>query len=69
MFWPTPTNGVVREAGLWSAVSILINRQQQCGYRLLAALNTQPARNILPVTLRDDDEQAPSGEQPENEDL
>lgn len=67
MFRSTPTGLVTREAGLKPAVSLLNNRQRWYGYRQLAAPITQPTSDILPVILREGDEQVQRGDQPEDD--
>lgn len=64
MFESAPARIVVRESGMRSAVSLLNNRQRMYGYCLLAAPRIQPIRDILPVTLREGEDQAQSGELP-----
>lgn len=68
MLRSTPTGVIVRDAGLHSAVSLLNTRQRSYELQLIAASKTEPARDILPVTQRDGEEQAQSGEQPEGHD-
>lgn len=62
IFQSAPKVVVVPEAGLKPEISQLNNRQRQYGYRLLAALRSQPTRDILPITLHLGEEQAEPGE-------
>lgn len=59
---------VVREAGLWPALSLLNNRQRRYRYRLLAAQRIQPTRDILSVPIREGKDQANLGELAEGDD-
>lgn len=52
----------MREAVLKAALSLLNNRLRRYDYRLLAAPQLQPKRDILPVTLREGEKQTQSGE-------
>lgn len=65
MMLSAPVGVVIHEAGLQPPLSVLNNRQSRYGYRLLAAPVTLSAYNILPVSLREGDEQAQPGEQQE----
>lgn len=59
-----PTGIVTGEAGLWLPLYLLNNRKRWYVYRFLAEPVTQPTHDILPVTLREGEEQAQPGEQP-----
>lgn len=60
---------MVWETCLRPTVSVLNNRQRRYGLRHLGASRTQPTRDILPVTLKEGEEQPKPGEQPENDDI
>ncbi|KAL2012391.1 hypothetical protein VTN00DRAFT_5109 [Thermoascus crustaceus] len=64
MFRTTPIGPMVREAGLEPAETLLEARQLGYTIRLLGLPNSQPARQILPVTFREGDCHAQPGEQP-----
>lgn len=61
-----PVEVVVQEAGLRPAVLLLNNRQWRYILRFLAAPKTHPARDILPVTIRDGEDQEQSEAQQED---
>lgn len=66
MIRSAPVVVVTRETVLRPALSLLNNKQRRYGLRLLAEPVIQHARNILPASLREGNEQAQSGEQLEN---
>ncbi|KAL1978972.1 hypothetical protein VTN96DRAFT_7858 [Rasamsonia emersonii] len=64
MFRTTPIGPLVREAGLEPAETLLEARQLGYIIRLLGLPGDHPAKQILPVTLREGDQHAQPGEQP-----
>lgn len=57
MFRTAPRVAAVSEAGLWPAVLLLNNSQLRYSYVLLAVPQSQSTRDILPVMLREGEEQ------------
>lgn len=61
IFRSSPVGVVVRKAGLHRAISLLHNRYPRFGLPLLPPAMTKPIRNILPFSLREEEEKAKPG--------
>lgn len=68
MLWCAPMGVVVQDAELLPVVTLLNSRQRRYSLGLLAAPNTQPVRDILPLTLREGKVQTQPGKKPEGDD-
>lgn len=64
MFRTTPIGPLVKEAALVPAETLLNSRQLNYIVRLIGLPGDQPAKQILPITLREGDQHAQPGEQP-----
>lgn len=63
MFRTAPTGVIINEAGLRTAVSVLINRQRRYSLKLLTLPVDNDLRKIIPETIRDGDVHVQPGEQ------
>lgn len=68
MFLLAARLAVVGEEGLLPAHYLLNNWQRRYAYRLLAAPQSQPTRNILTAILRENEEQVQPGELADGDD-
>ena len=61
MYQSTPVGPLMSESGLIPAHVLLDYRQRKYAYRLLTLPDENPAKNILPVTLRSGDGRGAAG--------
>ena len=66
MYPSTPIHPLLSEAGLIPAKLLLDSRQKSYAYRLLTLPDCHPTKHILPISLREGDENSQPGEQPED---
>lgn len=66
MYPSTPIHPLLSEAGLIPAQLLLDARQKSSAYRLLTLPDYHPTKRILPISLREGDENSQRGEQPED---
>ena len=67
IYQSTPIGPLMGKLGLIPAHILLDYRQRIYAYRLLTLPDGNPAKDILPITLRSGDGSAQPGEQPEND--
>ncbi len=66
MYPSTLIHPLLSEAGLIPAQLVLDSRQKAYAYRLLTVPDCHPTKQILPISLREGDENSLPGEQPED---
>lgn len=66
MYPSSPIHPLLSEAGLIPAQLLLDARQKTYAYRLLTLPDCHPTKQILPISLREGDENSQPGEQPED---
>ena len=66
MYSSTPIHPLLDKAGLISAKILLDSCQKKYAYWLLTLPNYHPAKNTLPVSMREGDGNSQPGEQPKN---